>query len=101
MSPVDERGLDLLHTADLLEQWASDLPKRGTDSEEFWHEFVARRQEAEVALIERLHEMPGCRFESCRLRRKIRLTLAGITVYTDDGLGTALRQWARKARASR
>jgi hypothetical protein len=98
MTRVDERALGLFQAADLLEQWANALPKRGSDGKEVWYEFLDRRYEAEVALIERLRQAPGCRLETCSLRREIRLTLAGITVHTDQGLASALREWARVAR---
>ena len=98
MTDTDERTSAFLKAADHLEGWADRLPRWSDDGRETWYEFLDRRYEAEVALVEQLQRAPDCRIAACPMRMHITLILADIKVRTDQGLETALREWARQAR---
>lgn len=89
----------LLALADLMESWAAALPRWDSQVTEPWFVFLERAYKAETGLAERLRRLPTCRLAMCPIRAQISLTLAGISVSTDQGLAAACRAWAQKARA--
>jgi hypothetical protein len=92
------RAAAFLEAADHLERWAESLPDWSAADPEPWYEFLERRYAAEVALIERLRRAPNCQITTCSARMHVELTLGGLSVQTDKGLGPALQQWALLAR---
>ncbi len=92
------RAAAFLEAADHLERWAETLPRWSAADPEPWYLFLERRYAAEVALIERLRRAPNCQITTCSARMHVDLTLGGLSVHTDKGLGPALREWAQLAR---
>ena len=95
MSKVEQ----MLALADLLEGWADALPRGHVQGSERWDVFLDRVYEAEMALAERLRELPTCRLSMCPFREKVTLVLAGVRVRTAGGLAGACRAWARVVKA--
>lgn len=89
----------LLALADLMEGWAAALPRWDSQVTEPWFDFLERAYKAETSLAERLRRLPTCRLVMCLLREQVSLTLAGISVSSEQGLAAACRAWAQKARA--
>ena len=95
---TQDAGWQLLALAGLIEGWADALPRWDSQVTEPWFVFLERAYKEETSLAERLGRLPTCRLTMCSVREQISLTLAGISVRTDQGLAAALRAWARKAR---
>jgi len=84
--------------AGVMEGWAAALPRWDAQVTEPWFTFVERAYEAETALAERLRRLPTCRLFMCPIRQDVTLSLAGISIESDQGLAGACRAWARSAR---
>jgi hypothetical protein len=84
--------------ADLMEEWAAALPRWDAQVAEPWFAYLERAYEAETALAERLRRLPTCRLSMCPVRQDISLSLAGISVISDQGLPGACRAWSQMAR---
>ncbi len=97
--PGSQPSAQLLALAELMEGWAAALPRWDSRVTEPWFVFLERTYKAETALAERLGRLPTCRLSMCPVREQVHLTLAGISVSTEQGLAAACRAWAQKARA--
>lgn len=94
-----QKSEQLLALAEVMEGWAATLPRWDSQVTEPWFVFVERAYMAETGLAERLRQLPTCRLVMCQIRERVSLTLAGISVRTDQGLAAACRAWAQQARA--
>lgn len=95
---LDESEARLLRAAERLETWAECLPRWGETGRERWYEFLDRRYEEEMKIIEQIQRTPNCHIKTCEVRQGVHLVIAGIAVRTNQGLKSALLKWAKRAR---
>lgn len=78
-----QTSAQMLALADVMDEWATALPRWDAQVSEPWFVFVERAYEAETALASRLRRLPTCRLSMCPIREQVDLTLAGISVSTE------------------